>query len=363
LKWRREDDDNNDDEDNEDEHHANDSTMSSRAARMERLASERRAQRQRQQQRHEQEQEQSIGVSNSSSTRRRGGAWWWSSGYQYQHQQQQYYCYDTLSRRCMETMPMNIISGRSTTLSSRNNNDNDDDDDNNLDGVVDDDVDDDDIDYAVADDPEEDEEGEDLLENAERDYQRIEALDTYGTEGIDETDYGAMDMEERMAAEKELERRDRFGERGDAHGRLPGRNGTQLDDDAALEDDEARRQRRAHSDTMQDQDEDAEDEEEDVDADDQINLEAFDVPLREWIAQDRTRKEVSRKFRAFLKNFTPQAPLTKKNNGMGYYEVKIRTMCANNLQDAASLRHSFDMEVEPVLAFWIIDAPKDMSKS
>lgn len=27
--------------------------------------------------------------------------------------------------------------------------------------------------------------------------------------------------------------------------------------------------------------------------DEEINLEAYDVPLREWIAEDRTRREVS----------------------------------------------------------------------
>ena len=37
-----------------------------------------------------------------------------------------------------------------------------------------------------------------------RDYQRIEALDTYGREGIDDRDYGQMGVEERAAAEAEL---------------------------------------------------------------------------------------------------------------------------------------------------------------
>jgi hypothetical protein len=51
-------------------------------------------------------------------------------------------------------------------------------------------------------------EGEDLLENAMRDYQRIEALDTYGREGIDDRDYGQMGVEERAAAEAELAQRE-----------------------------------------------------------------------------------------------------------------------------------------------------------
>jgi hypothetical protein len=55
---------------------------------------------------------------------------------------------------------------------------------------------------------EEEGEGEDLIENAARDYQRIEALDTYGREGIDDRDYGQMGAEERTAAEAELARRE-----------------------------------------------------------------------------------------------------------------------------------------------------------
>ena len=42
---------------------------------------------------------------------------------------------------------------------------------------------------------EEEDEGEDLLENAHKDYRAIAALDTYGCEGIDDRDYGAMDAD------------------------------------------------------------------------------------------------------------------------------------------------------------------------
>ena len=47
-----------------------------------------------------------------------------------------------------------------------------------------------------------------MLDNAERDYQRIEAFDTYGTEGLDDGDYDEMDIDQRRAAEQELARRD-----------------------------------------------------------------------------------------------------------------------------------------------------------
>jgi DNA replication licensing factor MCM2 len=35
----------------------------------------------------------------------------------------------------------------------------------------------------------------------------------------------------------------------------------------------------------------------------EVNLEAFNVPLREWIAEDRTRREIKRRFKKFLQEF------------------------------------------------------------
>jgi hypothetical protein len=34
-----------------------------------------------------------------------------------------------------------------------------------------------------------------------------------------------------------------------------------------------------------------------------LNLEAFDCPLRDWISEDRTRKEIQRRFKTFLLSF------------------------------------------------------------
>lgn len=200
--------------------------------------------------------------------------------------------------------------------------------------------------------PEEEEEGEDLMENAERDYQRIEALDTYGPEGLDDREYDPMDIDQRKAAEAQLAHRDRGTRNEGFYGALD-----VLEDD---EDDEARdRRRQQFGGRAEEDEEDEEDEEEDLDADDQVNLEAFDIPLREWIAQDRTRREIQRKFRAFLKNFTPESPTAKRRNGNGTYEIKIKTMCAANLA-TLTVSYLHLMEAEPVLAFWLADAPKDM---
>jgi DNA replication licensing factor MCM2 len=280
-----------------------------------------------------------------------------------------------------------------------NNNDDDYDDGNNNNdntnenGDVDDEVDNDyDYDRGIAEEEEED--GEDLLENAERDYQRIDALDTYGRDGIDDRDYDSMDVDARRSVEMELRQRDRrlgLGAEGSRR-RDAGIYGAALDAMEEEEDADARRARRGISRFGQrgqgdggdgdgddddgdggrgdggggdgdDDDIDDEIDEEELDGEDPINLEAFDVALREWIAQDRTRREVQRKFRAFLRHFRPESTedeqQRRKKRANGIYEQKIRLMCAAN---KATLQVSYHhlMEAEPLLAVWLADAPKDM---
>ena len=237
---------------------------------------------------------------------------------------------------------------------NQNQSDGDDDPDIPSDGDEDDDA-----DYAVRGDNndavEEEEDGEDLMENAERDYQRIEALDTYGTEGLDDTDYGQQTMEQRKAAEEELMRRE-----------TNRRSQGFLDRFVEEEEDEEARQNRRGNFTRRaareegqegaDDELDEEEEEENLDAEDQVNLEAFDVPLREWIAQDRTRREIARKFRVFVRHFVPD---DERRRGKGIYEQKIRTMCAQNLSTlTVDFQHL--MQAEPTLALWTADAPSDM---
>ena len=65
----------------------------------------------------------------------------------------------------------------------------------------------------------EEEDGEELFgDNLEQDYRAIPALDRYDAEVMDEEDYEGMTVEERLAAEAALKRRD--AERGIAAGRM-----------------------------------------------------------------------------------------------------------------------------------------------
>lgn len=186
-------------------------------------------------------------------------------------------------------------------------------------------------------DEDEEGEGEDLMENMEADYAPIAALDQYDGEMLDDREFRSMDAETRRRAEEEISAR-------------RGRDDALRDflDGYGSEDDEARERRRNRLErAARDEDE----EEEDV-PEQPLNLETFDVSLREWIAQDRTRREIKRRFRVFLTTY-------KDKGTHPVHQERIRTMCRQNL---ASLEVSYVhlSNAQPVLGIWLADAPRDM---
>ena len=248
----------------------------------------------------------------------------------------------------------------------------------------------------LDDDEEEEEgEGEDLLENAFQDYQPIAALDTYGREGIDDRDYGGLGAEERAAAERAIDERDRerrrlLGRSREFYGALEERMEGEVEEDL-----EERRRRRGLFGGIDDggggeggeggpadRGEEEEDDD-DFEGQEEVNLEAFDVPLREWIAQDKTRREVQRKFRVFLSTFREgedeedggathngadadaddDAEAKRRRRLLAKtpptYEERIRQMCSSN---GAALEVSYLHLVrkQPTLALWISEAPRDV---
>jgi DNA replication licensing factor MCM2 len=186
-----------------------------------------------------------------------------------------------------------------------------------------------------------DEDGEDLMENMEADYVAIPELDTYDLGNLDQREYGAMDFDARRAAEMEI------AERTEQRGRLD-----DILDRYGDEDEEARDRRRGVFDQRRAQEGmmgleggvEMEDEE--------LNLEAYDVPLREWIAEDRTRREVKRRFRALLEG-------SKDGNGRLRYMDSIRNMCAANLT-SLEVHYEVLRQEQATLALWLMDAPEDI---
>lgn len=210
---------------------------------------------------------------------------------------------------------------------------------------------------AVTDaDPTYDEEGDgdDLVEDnaahgiaGGRDYRRMEELDEYEREGLDDEANHRMDPEEarraRESAEEEMRRRDLL-ERRRGRSLLPG---------ALVEDDEedmrpTRRQRlgleRAAAGDLEGEEEDYEDI--------PLKLEEFTGPLREWLQNEPVRREVAKRFRNFLHHFTDHSSET-------VYNTTIAHMCRANKQ-SLEVSYLHLSHAAPILAIWVADIPKVM---
>jgi hypothetical protein len=126
-----------------------------------------------------------------------------------------------------------------------------------------------------------------------RDYAPAPELDHYDArvlardDDVEEVGYEQM-MRDRRAAEEELDAMD-------ARRR-------EMEEDA---EEELERVGEREQEDLGDEDDDEEDEEGVVPSERALNLEAFDCPLREWIAEDRTRREIQRRFKIFLTTFYP----------------------------------------------------------
>lgn len=109
----------------------------------------------------------------------------------------------------------------------------------------------------------------------------METLDRYDTEVLDDRRYDDMDMDTRRLVEEELNRRDA----------REGRIAQVFQEDQEMERDDAHRRRFRRDDGY-----DVSGAAQDLEDDEIINLEHFDVPLREWIATERPRNEIKRRF-------------------------------------------------------------------
>eukprot|EP00485_Elphidium_margaritaceum_P002349 CAMPEP_0202687664 /NCGR_PEP_ID=MMETSP1385-20130828/3322_1 /ASSEMBLY_ACC=CAM_ASM_000861 /TAXON_ID=933848 /ORGANISM="Elphidium margaritaceum" /LENGTH=878 /DNA_ID=CAMNT_0049342499 /DNA_START=79 /DNA_END=2715 /DNA_ORIENTATION=- len=184
-----------------------------------------------------------------------------------------------------------------------------------------------------------DDEGEDLLENMASDYNAAPELDVYEEEAIDDADISPMDMAARRGVNELLEARDRRQHR---HRRqfVPHQLMEQ-DADIPLAIGQAARDQ--HDEFM----------EQAVEAQESlVNLEDFDGPLREWLDEDRVRREIQNRFKSFLTSYVDTA-------GNPVYPMKVKQMCQDN---ACSLAISYMhlSEFAAVLAIWLVEQPSIM---
>lgn len=210
---------------------------------------------------------------------------------------------------------------------------------------IDDDSDDDDRRHGDGDDSAD--EGEDINEGEkyERDYREIPALDKYENRMLDNREYDDIAADAKRAAEADMRRREKR-EMAQSGRRLPAALQDSDDDMSDFEPQVMARRRmaeRAAGEDGMDYDED------DVD----FALEDFgDVPLSEWLAQDRPRAEIKKQFKTFLRTYG-------SSGGTPLYSERIQAMCAANEQ-SLMVNYEHLSDAYPNLAVWLADAPRAM---
>jgi DNA replication licensing factor MCM2 len=92
--------------------------------------------------------------------------------------------------------------------------------------------------------------------------------------------------------------------------------------------------------------------EDERDEDGIFNLENFDAPIKEWVAQERPRAEIKRRFCNFLETFVDA------NQNAVHLET-INQMCSSNGQ-SLEISYQHLSQAAAILAIWLADHPKDM---
>jgi len=197
---------------------------------------------------------------------------------------------------------------------------------------------------------EEEEDGEDLFgDNMEDDYRKVDELDKYDPEGLDiENDYDNMDIDERIAAEREMRKRDKKEGRSMTQGKIKDSLlYSELSEDLDPDHQSLRNKRKFHdlgSQADQGTDEPIE------------SIENLDVMkghgLREWVKMIGPKTEIYNRFKNFLKTIIDE-------NGHNVFREKIRYMVEANHQSLV-VDYNLLYQSEEVLAYFLVEAPLEM---
>eukprot|EP01022_Parablepharisma_sp_SALTPOND_P034911 TRINITY_DN934_c0_g1_i1.p1 TRINITY_DN934_c0_g1~~TRINITY_DN934_c0_g1_i1.p1 ORF type:complete len:943 (-),score=83.79 TRINITY_DN934_c0_g1_i1:196-3024(-) len=180
------------------------------------------------------------------------------------------------------------------------------------------------------------------MEGMEEDYKPIPALDAYEATPADyEEPVQPMTIEERKAAERALDERDR--ERYQGGRRAPVALYEELDepsDDELLKERQKRRQYELeHLGTVTGTEEDGQ----------VLDMEDIRGSTTDWLRQPRTSKWIRKNFNTFLRSYRDEA-------GIAVYEERIKDMCTNNRQ-SLEVTYMHLSEKSPTLALWVAEQP------
>ena len=142
----------------------------------------------------------------------------------------------------------------------------------------------------------------------EADYRPQPELDTYDEENIDDADISPMGIQQRRGVEQLLNERDRRSGRGRRQF-IPHQLMDQ-DDDIPMALLPQQQQQLIEDEFMQ----------QEQAQDSLVNLEDFDGPLREWLDEDRVRREIQNRFKSFLTSYVD-------TSGNAVYPNKVKQMC------------------------------------
>ncbi|KAJ3641270.1 hypothetical protein Zmor_027783 [Zophobas morio] len=188
---------------------------------------------------------------------------------------------------------------------------------------------------------EEEGEGEELFgDNMENDYRPMPHLDRYETGNIDDDDYEAMSVGERMAAEEELRRRDR--ERG-----IIRRDDRELFYEESDDEEDPRRKRRMAEKAAAGETDEAEMIESIENLEDTKGH-----TVKEWVCMIGPRTEIANRFKNFLRTYI-------NSRGQYVYQEKIRKMCESN-KSSFTVEFPYLANKEHVLAYFLPEAPFQM---
>jgi DNA replication licensing factor MCM2 len=184
--------------------------------------------------------------------------------------------------------------------------------------------------------------GEELMEKMKEDYEAIPELDKYEANPVDEEKVEPMTLNERRAADRDLNERDKTEMKN--WKRNPAAMDEEMEDD--LEEAAKRREFRLR------QKERARTAENEPYADETINyldIEDLKGKTSDWIKQGRTVNWIKTNFSKFLREFRLDANTC-------VYEQRITEMCTNNKQ-SLEVTYGHLTQKSPTLALWLAEHP------
>ena len=196
---------------------------------------------------------------------------------------------------------------------------------------------------------EEEEDGEDLFgDNMEDDYRHIPELDKYDAADVDQGDYSDMDIGDRVAAEREMKKRDRKEGRSVKGKIKDSLLYSELSEDLDGQEQQSARAKRKFHDLGSQGDQGTDEPIESIE-----NLDVMKGHgLREWVKMIGPRTEIYNRFKNFLKTIVDES-------GHNVFREKIRYMVEANHQSLV-VDYNLLYQSEEVLAYFLVEAPLEM---